>query len=145
MFNVHLPGPLHTHKSRQRGRTLNCSNDDAKALFISGPNASDTGNIYLAGGGGDGGGGRVDLNCSDLCNTSGSFATPSFLPCNLFLPFLISIFLFLLRLRKWLISKQRSRRQIGSKRPSFRLVFKGDARSSSPVDESFGPCCLRCR
>lgn len=86
---------LYTHKSWQRGWTLNCSNDDAKALFISGPNASDTGNIYLAGGGGGG----VDLNCSDSCNTSRSFATPGFLPCNLVFPFLISIFFFL-RLRK---------------------------------------------
>lgn len=87
---------LYTHKSWQRGWTLNCSNDDTKALFfISVPNASDTGNIYLAGGGGS-----VDLNCSDSCNTSGSFATPGFLPCNLFFPLLISIFFFLLRLRK---------------------------------------------
>lgn len=87
---------LYTHKSRQRGWTLNCSNDDAKALFfISGPNASNTGNIYLAGGVGS----SVDSNCSDSCNTSSSFATPGFLPCNLFFPFLISIFFFL-HLRK---------------------------------------------
>lgn len=70
MFNVHLQ-PL-------SGVDGVASNDDGKAVFISGPNASDTGNIYLAGSG------SVDLNCSNCCDTSGSFATPGFLPCNLF-------------------------------------------------------------
>lgn len=63
-----------------RGGKWSGSNDDCKAVFISGPSASDTGNIYLAGSG------SVVLNCSNSCNTTGSFASPGFLPYNLFFP-----------------------------------------------------------